>query len=87
MGVRVSDSIELKVINAATFAQVIEEMVVEAKGAITHLEAIEEFLERNEEVEPETIAALIQRNQKLKAIIYENAEQLNLVEKVSKLPL
>lgn len=80
------NSIELKVLSAATFAQAIDEIVTSSNNTITHLEAIQEFLERNEDVEPETIASLIQRNQKLKATIYENAEQLNLVEKVSKLP-
>jgi hypothetical protein len=47
---------------------------------------VQDFLLSNEEIEPETIASLIQRNQKLKALLYENAEELNLVEKVSKLP-
>lgn len=78
--------IELKVLSATTFAQAIDDIVRSSNYTITHLEAIQEFLERNEEVEPETIASLIQRNQRLKSIIYENAEQLNLVEKVSKLP-
>ena len=51
------------------------------------LEAVQEFLETNEEVEPETLASLIQRNQKLKALLYENAEELNLVVKESRLPV
>ena len=50
-------------------------------------EAVQEFLETNEEVEPETLASLIQRNQKLKAILYEDAEQLNLVVKERRLPV
>jgi hypothetical protein len=59
-----------------------------SKGRITHLDAIEDFLERNEEVEPETIASLIQRNQKLKAVLYEEAEVLNLVKgKTAQLPI
>ena len=45
------------------------------------------LLETNEEVEPETLASLIQRNQKLKAILYEDAEELNLVVKESRLPV
>ena len=66
----------------------ITEEVRNSKNDITHLDAIEDFLERNEEVEPETIASLIQRNQKLKAILYEEAEQLNLVkERNAKLPI
>jgi ribulose 1,5-bisphosphate synthetase/thiazole synthase len=88
MGVCVSKKqVELKVLSSAEFARAIEEAVVDAKGKITHLDAVQDFLERNEEVEPETLASLIQRNQKLKAILYENAEGLNLVQKQSRLPL
>lgn len=79
--------VNLKVLSASMFADAINELVEASNNEISHLEAVQEFLERNEDVEPETIASLIQRNQKLKSILYENAEQLNLVEKVSKLPL
>jgi len=81
-----SKKIELEVLSSAAFAEVINDMVKESKGHLNHLEAVQEFLLSNEEIEPETIASLIQRNQKLKALLYENAEELNLVEKVSKLP-
>ena len=88
MGVRMSDQVELKLLSSASFAQMITEEVRKSKHRITHLDAIEDFLERNEEVEPETIASLIQRNQKLKAVLYEEAEQLNLVkERNAKLPI
>ena len=60
---------------------------IELNGTINHYEAVQEFLAQNEEIEPETIASLIQRNQKLKALLYENAEQLHLVEKKSRLPV
>ena len=79
MGARVGDS--------AQFAKAIQELVDESNGQINHLEAVQEFLEQNEEVEPETLASLIQRNQKLKALLYEDAEQLNLVVKESRLPV
>ena len=78
--------VELKVVSSAEFAKLINETVEESNGTINHLEAVQEFLEQNEEIEPETIASLIQRNQKLKAILYQNAEGLNLVEKVDRLP-
>lgn len=81
-----SKKIELEVLSSTAFAEVINDMVKESKGHLNHLEAVQEFLLSNEEIEPEVIASLIQRNQKLKALIYENAEELNLVEKVSKLP-
>ena len=79
--------VELKVLSSAQFAKAVQELVDESSGQITHLEAVQEFLETNEEVEPETLASLIQRNQKLKAILYEDAEDLNLVVKESRLPV
>ena len=88
VGVRVSKKqVELKVLSSAQFAKAIQELVDESGGQITHLEAVQEFLETNEDVEPETLASLIQRNQKLKAILYEDAEELNLVVKESRLPV
>lgn len=83
-----SDQVELKLLSSANFAQMIREEVDRAGGRISYLDAVQDFLERNDDVEPETIASLIQRNQKLKALIYEDAESLNLVkEKISKLPV
>ena len=87
MGVCMSKQVELKVLSSAQFAKAIQEIVQEANGQITHLDAVQEFLANNEDVEPETLASLIQRNQKLKAILYEDAEQLNLVVKESRLPV
>ena len=79
--------VELKVVSSSEFAKMINETVAESNGTINHLEAVQEFLEQNEEIEPEIIASLIQRNQKLKAILYQDAETLNLVEKESRLPV
>ena len=87
MGVCMSKQVDLKVLSSAQFAKAIQEIVEEANGQITHLDAVQEFLANNEDVEPETLASLIQRNQKLKAILYEDAEQLNLVVKESRLPV
>lgn len=82
-----SKQIELSLLSSAAFAKLIEDVVIESNGDITHLEAVEDFIASNDEIEPETIASLIQRNQKLKAILYENAEKLNLVQKESRLPI
>ena len=87
MGICMSKQVELKVLSSAQFAKANQEIVEEANGQITHLDAVQEFLANNEDVEPETLASLIQRNQKLKAILYEDAEQLNLVVKESRLPV
>ena len=87
MGICMSKQVELKVLSSAEFAKAVQELVDDAKGQITHLDAVQEFLENNEDVEPEALASLIQRNQKMKAILYEDAEQLNLVVKESRLPV
>ena len=79
--------VELKVVSSSEFAKLINETVAESNGTINHLEAVQEFLEQNEEIEPETIASLILLDQKLKAILYEDAEHLHLVEKKSRLPV
>ena len=51
--------VELKVVSSSEFAKMINETVAESNGTINHLEAVQEFLEQNEEIEPETIASLI----------------------------
>ncbi len=79
--------IELSLLSSAAFAKLIDDIVKGSRGDINHLEAVEDFIAQNEDIEPETVASLIQRNQKLKAILYENAERLNLVAKQSRLPI
>ncbi len=79
--------IELSLLSSAAFAKLIDDIVKGSKGDSNHLGAVEDFLLQNEDIEPETVASLIQRNQKLKAILYENAERRNLVAKQSRLPI
>ena len=51
MGVCVSKKqVELKVLSSAQFAKAVQELVDESNGQISHLEAVQEFLETNEEV-------------------------------------
>ena len=47
--------VELKVVSSAEFAKLINETVEESNGTINHLEAVQEFLEQNEEIEPELL--------------------------------
>ena len=55
-----SDTVELKMLNSATFAKMITDEVASSGNRITYLDAVEDFLARNDEVEPETIASRIQ---------------------------
>ena len=48
MGVCVSKKqVELKVLRSAQFAKAVQELVDESNGQISHLEAVQEFLETN----------------------------------------
>ena len=47
--------VELKVVSSSEFAKLINETVEESKGTINHLEAVQEFLEQNEDIEPDPI--------------------------------
>ena len=67
--------VEIPVLSSSQFAKAIQEIVDESKGTITHLEAVQDFLEMNEEVEPETIASLIQRNQKCQLVNLSTCQQ------------
>ena len=44
-----SKQVELKVLSSAQFAKAIQEIVDEANGQITHLDAVQEFLSNNED--------------------------------------
>ncbi len=74
-------------VSASTnFMKVIEKMVKE--DHITYYEAVMEYMERHEDdIEPETIAVLINRNALLKSKIQEECEDLALIEKSGRLPI
>jgi hypothetical protein len=77
----------IQITTPSDFAAQIEEIVANSKGQLSYYDAVTDILERDEEIEPETVATLIMRNQRLKSLIHDDAEKLNLVEKISKLPL
>lgn len=69
---------DLKVVTAAEFNQIVTKFS-ELHG-ISLLDSVEHYMLTNE-IEPETIASLVQRSQSLKARIAEEAQELNLIEK------
>jgi len=55
-------------------------------GAVSYLDAIMHFTEKHN-IEPEAIASIISRNNVLKSRLQQEAEDLNIIEKTSRLPI
>lgn len=56
------------------------------EGGATYIDAIVEFSERNE-IEIEVVGEIIRRSPILKAKIHVEAEELNMLEPVARLPV
>jgi hypothetical protein len=67
-----------------TFYVEIEKLVCELKT--DYMDAVVHYCEKND-IELETAASIIRSNGKIKAIIQNEAEDLNLLPKTAKLPL
>jgi len=67
-----------------TFCQEIESLVVELRT--DYMDAVVHYCEKNN-IELETAASIIKSNNKFKAIIQNEGEDLNLLPKTAKLPL
>jgi len=67
-----------------TFCQEIESLVVELRT--DYMDAVLHYCEKNN-IELETAASIIKSNNKFKAIIQNEGEDLNLLPKTAKLPL
>ena len=70
--------------NSQDFVLNIEKLVRQNK--INYLDAIMMYVEKHN-VDPETIASIVKKNPNLKAKLYEDCMNLNLVEKIKTLPL
>jgi len=72
----------IKMNNSIKFMEKIEKLVQQTK--MTYIDAVLHYCEENK-LEPETAGQLV--GGKLKAQIQEEAEELNLITKTSKLPI
>ena len=73
---------ELQVMSSKKFSYEIEEFV--KKTGVSYLDAVLEYCQENK-IEPETVASLISKP--LKEKIEADAMKLNLIPKVSQLPI
>lgn len=65
------------------FVKIIDQLVWEKD--ISYFDAVLEYADKNN-IEIEVLASLIKRSAFLKSKIYNDAAELNMVEKVNKLP-
>jgi len=76
--------VEVKLeLNSEKIMQEINHMILQG---VPYIDAICEYAEQNE-LEIEVLGEIIRRSPILKAKIYEEAEDLNLVEKTTRLPI
>lgn len=64
----------------------IEKIRSRSKAHIEYIDAIIHYCEKNN-LEIETVAKIIKKNPVLKSKLQDEAEELNIIEKTSKLPL
>jgi hypothetical protein len=62
------------------------ENIVRSKGGTDYMDAIIHYCERHE-IEIESIAKYVKKNVVLKAKLQEEAEELNFLQKVARLPV
>jgi len=75
---------ELKIKTPAEFAEEIEELVWQYD--IDYIDAVMLYCERNN-LEVETVASLVKGNANLKSRMQSDAENLNFLPKVARLPV
>jgi len=75
---------ELKIKTPAEFAEEIEDLVW--KYDIDYIDAVVLYCEQND-IEVETVASLVKGNANLKSRMQNDAESLNFLPKVSRLPV
>lgn len=73
-----------RVLNAEQFVKNIETIVL--KNNVSHVDAIVHYCDKNN-IEVETVAALIKKIPKIKSQLQSDYEELNYLPKSAKLPL
>jgi len=75
---------ELPIKTSESFAKEVEEIVW--MEDCSYMDAILKYCSDND-LEIETVAEVVKKNGNLKALVYEDAEKLNYVRKVTRLPI
>lgn len=76
----------LKVINRLNSERIMLEIARHIEAGVPYIDAVVEYAEKNS-LEIEVVGEIIRKSPLLKANIYKEAEELNMVEKLTRLPV
>ena len=76
----------LKVINRLNSERITLEIARHIEAGVPYIDAVVEYAEKNS-LEIEVVGEIIRKSPLLKANIYKEAEELNMVEKLVRLPV
>lgn len=76
----------LKVINRLNSERIVIEIERHIRAGVPYIDAVVEYAESNN-LEVEVVGEIIKKSPMLKAKIYREAEELNMVEKLVRLPV
>jgi len=76
----------LKVINRLNSERIVIEIERHIRAGVPYIDAVVEYAESNN-LEVEVVGEIIKKSPMLKAKIYREAEELNMVEKLVRLPI
>ena len=77
---------DLKLLNRLNSERIMSEIAKHIDAGVPYIDAVVEYATKNE-LEIEVIGEIIRKSPLLKANIYREAEELNMVEKLVRLPV
>ena len=81
-----AESKELKALNRLNSERIMIEISKHIEAGVPYIDAVVEYASKNE-LEIEVIGEIIKKSPLLKAKIYREAEELNMIEKLVRLPV
>ena len=81
-----ADKKELKALNRLNSERIMVEIAKHIEAGVPYIDAVVEYATTNE-LEIEVVGEIIKKSPLLKAKIYREAEELNMIEKLVRLPV
>lgn len=85
-GSKILDKHDLQILNKLSAEHIINDIASEIDRGVPYIDAVLDYAERNG-LEVEIVGEIIRRSPVLKAKIYREAEELNMVERLVRLPI
>ena len=79
-------NVELKALSKLNSERIVNDISKHIEAGVTYIDAIVEYAQNNE-LEIEVLGEIIRKSPMLKANIYREAEKLNMIEKLVRLPV